>query len=88
MTQHPGVKSHTYFCRGCGGLLPPGSRRLFHSDCLKTDKVRRVCQQRQQQCELFALWLRKQTCPKCGARHGELKSDHVAGTPCEASQPP
>ena len=60
-----------YFCRGCGQPLPLGTRRLFHADCLKADKVRRVHHQRQQQHELFAYWLRKQICPKCGARYGE-----------------
>jgi len=60
-----------HFCRGCGQPLMPGSRRLFHPDCLKEDKRRRVRQQRQQQYEQFARWLRQQTCPNCGAKCGE-----------------
>jgi hypothetical protein len=80
--------AHCHFCRGCGQPLPPGSRRLFHPDCLKADKRRRVREQRQQQYELFARWLLQQSCPKCGARCGELRSKAVTGTPCEASQPP
>lgn len=88
MTKHHRAEGHKYFCRGCGGLLPPSSRRQFHPSCLKTDKLRRVRQQRQQQDELFAHWLRKQTCPKCGARCGELRSEGTAGISCEASQPP
>jgi hypothetical protein len=80
--------AHHHFCRGCGLPLITGSRSLFHPECLKEDKRRRVRQQRQQQHELFERWLRQETCPKCGARYGELRPDSVTGTACEASQPP
>ncbi len=80
--------AHHHFCRGCGQPLITGSRSLFHPECLKEDKRRRVRQQRKQQYELFARWLRKQTCSKCGATCRELKSDGEEERPCEASPLP
>lgn len=62
--------------------------RRVHPECLRKDKLRGVHQQRRQQNELFARWLRKQTCPKCGARCGESRSEGAAGPPREASQRP
>jgi len=55
-----------HFCRGCGLALPLGSRRMFHKDCLKVDKLRRVRGQRQKELKRFLLWVQKQTCPYCG----------------------
>jgi len=80
-TDSTGQDEHAYFCRGCGLPLPPGSRILFHEECLKQDKRLRVRKQRQRQHEQFARWLRQQTCRKCGARWTEVRAEGVTGIP-------
>jgi hypothetical protein len=55
-----------YYCRACGDALAPGAGGLFHPDCLKADKQRRVREQRQRELEKFRRWLQRQRCPKCG----------------------
>jgi hypothetical protein len=85
-TDSPGQGKQAYFCRGCGQALPLGSRRVFHKECLEEDKRLRVRQQRRQQHEQFVLWLRQQTCQKCGARCGLLRPERAAEAPCEPSQ--
>jgi hypothetical protein len=76
-----------YYCRGCGRELPAQFRGLFHEECLKVDKRRRVREQRQREQERFLGWLKKQECRNCGVRIGDVaKSDGLTGSPCEGSQ--
>jgi hypothetical protein len=55
------------FCRGCGKELPAGTSLLFHPECRKADKRRRVTDQRRREAERRERWLRRQRCPECGA---------------------
>ena len=57
-----------HYCRGCGRLLPPGFKGLFHPDCLKADKRRRVQEKRRKEREKTWQWLRKHGCGECQAR--------------------
>jgi len=81
-----------YYCRGCGGPLPPGFRGLFHHpDCLKADKRRRTSKKRRLERERFEVWLSRQRCPECGVRLGPGPQDDPhpsVETLCEASQGP
>ena len=56
-----------YYCRGCGGQLPPDWHGQFHPECLKTDKRRRTQEKRRLEYERFQLWLAHQKCPACGS---------------------
>lgn len=78
-------------CRGCGRLLPLGWRGLFHPDCLKVDKRRRVRQKRRLDRERFERWLGRLRCPECGSRLGSRLQDSRGSCEerlCEASQGP
>jgi len=77
-----------YFCRGCGGELPSGSRSYFHPECLKADKRRRTREKRAQEREQFARWLRRVPCPRCGHAYGERPSEQSKKCSREASQAP
>ncbi len=56
-----------HYCRGCGRpLLSRG--RLFHPDCLKADKRRRVREKRREERERTRQWLRKHGCGECQAK--------------------
>ena len=68
-----------HYCRGCGGLLPLGTRALFHPDCLKADKRERMRGKRRLEREKFERWMKLQRCPGCGAR--------LAGMPKNNQQP-
>ena len=76
-----------HYCRGCGRILAFGFRGHFHRECLRTDKRRRMREQRQREHERFSRWLNKQRCPNCGAKYREKRSDHFTEVSCEASQP-
>jgi hypothetical protein len=83
------IKEGRHFCRGCGRELPAQFCGLFHKDCLKVDKRRRVQELRRKEQERFQVWLRKQVCTNCGVRFGEgAKSDQLTEAPCEPSQRP
>lgn len=73
-----------YYCRRCSKPLPAGWQGLFHPDCLKTDKRRRVQEQREKERRKFQKWLSRQECPKCGARFGQRqladRSAHIASS--------
>jgi hypothetical protein len=75
-----------YYCRGCGRALPAGLRRHFHKECLRADKRSRICEQRRREQERFKRRLKEQSCPHCGLRYGDPRSDGNVGTPCEASR--
>jgi len=77
----------SHFCRGCGSKLPVTFRGLYHKECLREDKRRRICEQRRREEERFKRRLGKQLCPRCGARYGDQRSEGNVETPCEASQP-
>lgn len=82
-------KQHQHYCLGCGKPLPPGRRGLFHHDCLKADKRYRTSERRRREREKFQSWLRRQRCPRCGARLGEQAEEArrlLQECPCEASQ--
>ena len=66
------LSSAVHYCRGCGLSLPLGSRHLFHKDCLKVDKLRRVRDQRAKELERFLVWLERRTCPNCGKAYGRV----------------
>jgi hypothetical protein len=75
-----------HYCRGCGQELPLRCRRHFHKECLRTDKRRRICEQRQREQERFKRLLEKQRCATCGAKYGDKRSDGILENVCEASQ--
>lgn len=87
MSQHHRKSEAHYYCRGCGQQLPPGWRGLFHAECLKADKRRRVREKRDREREMFQAWLGRQSCPNCGALLG-LGGEPWPNveSPCEASQ--
>jgi hypothetical protein len=60
----------TYFCCVCGEPLPSNRRSIFHSECLREDKRRRVKEARQRERERFEKWLRRHKCPQCGVELG------------------
>src|ERR1700730_10411753 len=74
------------FCRGCGYKLPVDFRRLYHKECLRADKRRRICEQRRREQERFKRWLEKQHCLNCGAKYRDRRSGVVTEASCEASQ--
>jgi transcription elongation factor Elf1 len=79
----------TYHCRGCGQELPPNTRSLFHSECLKRDKRRRVQEVRQRERSRFKNLMSRFRCPRCGAELGTNAKGNprfIEGPPCEASQ--
>jgi len=76
------------FCRGCGKELPAGTSLLFHPECRKSDKRRRVAHQRRREAERREKWIRRQHCPKCGASLEELAFSNRQPLPersCDAS---
>jgi hypothetical protein len=75
-----------HYCRGCGQELPLRCRRHFHEECLRSDKRRRIFEQRQREQERFKRLLEKQRCATCGAKYGDKQSDGILENPCEASQ--
>jgi hypothetical protein len=85
------VSTVARFCRGCGKELPAGSSLLFHPDCRRADKRRRVADQRRREEERREEWLRRQRCPKCGAGLEQLAFSNRRKTPeyaCDASPTP
>jgi hypothetical protein len=78
----------SHFCRACGDALAPGSRNVFHSQCLRADKRRRTREERQRERERFGKWLSRQVCPRCGAQLGTVarRPRPTARPPREASQ--
>jgi hypothetical protein len=84
---HQSLEESCHFCRGCGAKLQVDFRGVYHKECLRADKRRRICAQRRREQERFKRWLVKQCCPHCGARYGEQRSEGNVETPCEASQP-
>jgi hypothetical protein len=72
----PGVTVH--YCRGCGGPLPRGWKGLFHPNCLKADKRRRVQEAREREHRKFQEWLSKRRCPACGARQGQRSNSNTS----------
>jgi hypothetical protein len=56
-----------YYCRGCGGRLPPDGQAQFHPECLKADKRLRTREKRQLEQERLLAWLERQRCPACGS---------------------
>jgi hypothetical protein len=83
MTERDTKIALLYHCRGCGRELPPSKRSLFHPDCLKVDKRRRVQEVRRRERIRFERWLSRQRCPQCGAELGTL-----AHPPRPTAQPP
>ncbi len=84
----------TYFCRGCGGPLPEGSKARFHVECRRTDKRRRVAGRRQRQAmrenRLLRRHLRHLNCPSCGASLSKLDQSNLGRSvkpPCDVAQP-
>jgi hypothetical protein len=57
-----------HYCRGCGGPLAPDFKGLFHPDCLKADKRRRMREKRNWERKRIWIWLRKHGCGECQAR--------------------
>ena len=85
------AKSHRYYCRGCGRLLPLGFKGLFHSDCLKADKRRRMREKRRKERERTKQWLRKHGCGECQAKFGSqagIGQEPSENALCEVSQGP
>ena len=66
----PDVNVARHYCRGCGRLLPPDFKGLFHPDCLKVDKRYRTSEKRRHERERFEAWLKRQRCHDCGAKLG------------------
>ncbi len=80
-----------YHCRGCGDPLPVAWRVLFHPDCLKADKRRRIREKRRREQERIWKWLRKNGCAGCQANF--RSQERISWGPseqslCEASQGP
>jgi predicted DNA-binding transcriptional regulator AlpA len=65
------------YCRGCGGPLPPGWEGLFHPNCLKADKRRRVHEIRKKEQKKFQEWS-KRRCPSCGTRLGQRQGSDAS----------
>jgi hypothetical protein len=66
-------------CRGCGRPLD-NPRRIFHPDCLKRDKARRVAKKRARERErLFRCPRCRKKCP-CETSHGGAVQLLGAGT--------
>lgn len=76
----PARQEKKQYCRGCGGVLPPGVRAHFHKECLRADKRSRISEDRAREHEKFQRWLKKLRCPNCGAGY----SDQVSGGAIEA----
>jgi hypothetical protein len=76
-----------HFCRGCGFMLPPDFRGIYHKECLRADKRQRVRAQRRREQELFKIWMSKQICPECGTRYRHERSNDAAKPSCETSRP-
>ncbi len=91
MRKHPGMRPAIHHCRGCGGLLAPDFKGLFHPDCLKADKRRRMREKRRKEREGTKQWLRKHGCGECQAKFrsqvgiGQEPSEEPL---CEVSQGP
>lgn len=81
-------QERSHFCRGCGSKLPINFNGLYHKECLREDKRRRIREQRHREQEKFRRWLGKQQCPRCGGRYDEQRSERDVEASCEASQPP
>ncbi len=85
----PDANVTRHYCRGCGRLLPPGFKGLFHPDCLKADKRRRMQEKRRKEREKSWQWLRKHGCGECQAKFksqagvGQEPSENPL---CEVSQ--
>jgi hypothetical protein len=73
MTSRSNSTTGVYFCRGCGGPLPPGLKGLFHPECLKADKRRRVREDREKKRWGLERLLSRVQCPQCGARFAQQK---------------
>ena len=52
---------HMIYCRGCGEPLD-SPRQLFHPNCLKWDKARRVAEKREKERNRIF------RCPRCGKK--------------------
>jgi hypothetical protein len=75
-----------HFCRGCGSMLPVNFRGLYHNECLRADKRRRIQGKRQREQERFKRRLEEQRCPHCGLKYCDPRSGRNVQPPCEASQ--
>jgi hypothetical protein len=77
-----------YYCRGCGGPLPPGRSRHFHPECLKADKQRRTSEGRERVRKALLAHVAKLKCPECGfaLAGGAWSSDPTKKSISEASQ--
>lgn len=51
-------QSAAYYCRGCGGPLPQGSKARFHAECRRIDKRLRVALRREREARRDARRLR------------------------------
>jgi hypothetical protein len=85
------VRLTQHYCRGCGKPLPHGSHGLFHPDCLKADKRRRIWEKRRREQERIWKWLRKNGCAGCQANF--RSQERISREPseqslCEVSQGP
>jgi len=76
----------SHFCRGCGSKLPIGFRGHFHRECLGADKRWRLSEQRRREQERFKRRLERQSCPHCGLKYGDPRSDGNDEPLCEASR--
>ena len=85
-TEVDGEAHRRHYCRGCGRLLPAGTRSHFHKECLRSDKRERLREQRRREEERFKVLLLKKHCSKCGARYVESISGRATEAFCEASQ--
>ena len=83
-----GPAVQTYYCRGCGRVLPQGFRGHFHRDCLREDKRRRVRDRRLRETARFQRRLEQARCPACGAKIGTAEPAPLQECSCEASQGP
>jgi hypothetical protein len=77
-----------YYCRGCGGKLPPDWHAQFHPQCLKADKRRRTQEKRRLEQERLLARLEHQKCPACGsAMRQEPKRGRREASPAAPDSP-